>query len=122
MCSSIAKFVEGDLADDQLAKWAGHPTLDSFREAIKAEIYVQKLRDRKRDIDSQISSHLLKNVKMDLPKREVERQHKELMDRVIYNLRSRGIPEDDIDKYKKEVQDKLKPIAEDEVKLFHILI
>ena len=51
----------------------------------------------------------------------VENHHKELVEREIHNLRMRGVSDTDVEKYKKEVEDKLKSAAEDEVKLFYIL-
>jgi FKBP-type peptidyl-prolyl cis-trans isomerase (trigger factor) len=56
-----------------------------------------------------------------LPKADVERHHKELLEREIYNLQLRGISDADIEKYKKDLEEKLKPVAGDEVKLFYIL-
>jgi FKBP-type peptidyl-prolyl cis-trans isomerase (trigger factor) len=62
----------------------------------------------------------LKNIKIDLPKAEVERCHNELVEREVHNLSLRNIPQDDIDKYRKDIEEKLRPLAEDEVKLFYI--
>lgn len=117
----IKKAINKDLADEELAKWAGYPNIGEFRQAIKAEINTEKLRERRRNIDSQVSQQLLKTIKVDLPKEEVQRYHKELMEREIYNLRSRNISEEDIEKYKKDLEEKLMPFAEDEVRLFYIL-
>ena len=36
-------------------------------------------------------------------------------------MRSRGVSQEDIDKYKKELEDKVKPLAEEEIKLFYVL-
>jgi trigger factor len=117
----IKKATEKDLNDDDLARWAGYPNIAGFREAVKAEIFVEKLRERRRKIDSQISKHLLDKIKTDIPRHELEERHKELMDRELYHLRSRNIPEEDIEKYKKDIEEKLKPLAEEEVKLYYIL-
>jgi FKBP-type peptidyl-prolyl cis-trans isomerase (trigger factor) len=117
----IKKLIDKDLADEELAKWAGYPTVLFFREAIKTEIFAEKLRDRRRKIDAHISQELLRNIKFDIPAGEVDRHHKELVDREIYNLRLKGVSEEDMEKYKKDVEEKLRPFAEDEVKLFYIL-
>lgn len=107
--------------DQELARWSGYPDSETFREAIKGEIYIQKLRERRHNIDNLVSRHLIKNVKVDIPKSEVERHHEELVAREINNLNLRGIPEADVEKYKKELEEKLKPAAENEIKLFYIL-
>ena len=117
----IKKVIDKDYNDDELAKWASYPNTDKLREAIRAQLFVEKTRERKQKIDGQIRTHLLKEFKIDLPKDEVERHQKELIDREIYNLRSRGVSQEDIDKYKKELEDKVKPLAEEEIKLFYIL-
>jgi trigger factor len=92
-----------------------------FKEAIKIEISVEKLRERRKRIDSQISQHLLKAIDIALPQNEVEHYQKELVNREIHNLKLRNVPEEDIEKYKKDIEDKLKPLAQDEIKLYYIL-
>lgn len=117
----IKKIMNKDFADDELCKWAGYPNVTSFKDAIKAELLSEKFHERRRNLDSQISRHLLKNIKAIIPQNEVERYHKELVNREIHNLRLRSVPDEDIEKYKKDIEEKLKPLAEDEVKLFYIL-
>lgn len=117
----VKKTINKDLNDEELAKWAGYSCVALLRDAIRAQIYIEKLQEQRRKIDSQLTQHLLKHIKVDLPEEEVERCHKELIEREIYNLRVRNIPEDDIEKYKKDVEEKLKPLAQDQVKLFYIL-
>jgi FKBP-type peptidyl-prolyl cis-trans isomerase (trigger factor) len=117
----VKKVITKDLNDEELSKWAGYGDVISFKEAIKTELAVEKIRERRRKIDSQVSTHLLKEVEVALPHEEVQRYHKELVNREIYNLRLRNVPEADIEKYKQDIEDKLKPLAEDEIKLFYIL-
>lgn len=115
------KVIQKDLNDDELAKWAGYPNLSDFRDAIKAQIHVEKLQQRRQSIDGQIGQHLLKKVKVEMPKSEVEHMRQELLNREIYNLRVRGIPENDIEKYKKEIEQKLETIAQEQLKLSYII-
>lgn len=117
----IKKVVKKDLEDKDLAKWASYPEVKSLKEAIKGQLYVEKLRERRGKVDSQIRAQLLKAFKVDLPKEEVERHHKELVDREIYTLQQRGASQEDVDKYKEELSGKLKPTAQEDVKLFYIL-
>ena len=115
------KAIQKDLNDDELAKWAGYPTLSDFRDAIRVQIHVEKLHQRRQSIDSQIGQHLLKKIKVDVPKSEVEHMRQELLNREIYNLRVRGIPEKDIEKYKKEIEEKLENIAQEQLRLSYII-
>lgn len=117
----VKKVVSKDLTDEVLARWAGYPSVARLREAIKAEIFVEKLRQRRLGIDNQISQHLPKRLKVDVPKSEVEQHHKDLVNQEIYNLRINGVPEKDIDKYKKDIEEKIKPLAEEQVRLSYII-
>ena len=117
----IKKVINKDLDDKDLAKWASYPDVKSLRAAVKGQLYVEKLRTRRGKIDGQIRTQLLKAFKVELPKDEIERHHQELVDREIYNLQHRGVSQEDIDKYKGDLSDKLKPVAQEEIKLFYIL-
>jgi FKBP-type peptidyl-prolyl cis-trans isomerase (trigger factor) len=117
----VKKVVERDLSDEELGKWAGYSDFQTLKEAIKTEVGVEKLRARRQEITAQVTTHLLKNIKVDVSKTEVERHQKELVDREVYNLQQRGVPEKDIEKYKKDIEEKIKPMAENEIKLLYIL-
>lgn len=116
----IKKIFKNDPGDEELAKWASYPDIGSLKEAIKAQLFGEKLKERKQNIDSQVREYLLKSHKTDLPKSEIERYHKDLVNREIYNLRVKGVSQEDIDKHKPDLDSKLKVLAENEVKLFYI--
>ncbi|NQT28212.1 MAG: hypothetical protein HQ570_01285, partial [Candidatus Omnitrophica bacterium] len=117
----IKKAINKDLEDGDLAKWASFPDVKSLKEAIRAQLFVEKSRERRQKIDGQVRAHLSKTFKVDLPKDEVARHHQELIERETYNLQRRGVSQEDIDKYKKDLEGKLKPVAEEDLKLFYIL-
>ena len=117
----IKKVVDKDLDDDSLAKWASYSDIDSLKDAVKSQLYVEKLREKRQKIDLAVRQQLLKSFKIDLPVSEVDERQKDLVEREIYNLTNKGVPKEDIEKYKKELQDKFKPIAQEEVKLIYIL-
>lgn len=117
----VKKISEKELDDQKLAKWASYPDMDSFKEAIHAQIQLEGLQKRRRDIDNQIRAHLLKNIKIDVPGSEVDRYHQQLVSRQMQQLKQQGLKEDDLEKYKNDFEKKLKPMAEDEVKFFYIL-
>jgi len=117
----IKKTLNKDLTDEELCKWAGYADAAEFKGAVRAEIFVEKFHERRKRIDSQISQHLLKTIDVTLPQNEVEHYHKELINREMHNLKLRNVPDEDIEKYKKDIEDKLKPLAEDEIKLYYIL-
>ncbi|MCF7908681.1 MAG: hypothetical protein K9L86_07430 [Candidatus Omnitrophica bacterium] len=117
----VKKVIQKSLDDEELSRWASYPDSSFLREAIKGQLFVEKLRERKQKVEQQIRTHLLKAVKIDIPKSEVEYYHKQLLDREIYNLQRQGIPEKDIDKYKDDLKEKLLPMAEEEIKLTYVL-
>lgn len=117
----IKKVIHKDFNDDEIAKWASYPDVSSLREAIRGQLFVEKIHERRQKIDSQIREQLTKSLKIDLPKEEVDRHHKELVNREIAALEHRGISKEHLDKYRKELESKLKPIAENEMKLFYVL-
>ncbi|MDD5070928.1 MAG: trigger factor [Candidatus Omnitrophica bacterium] len=118
---NVKKTIDRDLEDDSLAQWAGYADVAKFKVAIEAELMVEKIRVRRQKIDAQIAKHLLKKVKVDVPKSEIERQQKEIVSREIYNLQMRGVNQQEIEKYKKEIEDKAKPLAEEQIKISYII-
>jgi len=118
---SIKKVINKDLEDGELAKWASYSDIKSLKEAIKAQLFIEKSRERRQKVDNQVRAHLLKAFKVDLPKDEVTRHHQELVDREIYNLQRRGVPQEDIDKYKKDLGERLQSAAEEDLKIYYIL-
>lgn len=118
---STKKVIQKDLNDDELAKWSGYSDAASLREAVRAQLHVEKLKERRNKIDSQIGQHLLKSIKVDVPQSEAEQARQELLRREMYNLRLRGIPEADIEKYKKDIEEKLETIAQEQIKLSYII-
>jgi len=117
----IKKITEQDLDDEKLSRWAAYPDSAALREAVKAELFVEKLRERKQKIEEQVRSQLLKSVNFEIPQSELEHYHKHLLERQIYNLHLQGISEGDLEKYKEDLSQKLKPLAESEIKLSYIL-
>lgn len=118
---NITKTINKDVGDEELAHWAGYASIGALRSAVTTELLLQKLHERTRKLNQLITQHLLKAVKFEVPRAEVERHHKELIEREVYNLRSRGVSEADIEKYKKDIDQKLQPVADDDVRLFYIL-
>lgn len=117
----VKKVINKNLDDGDLAKWASFPDLKSFKEAIRAQLFIEKSRERRQKVDGQVRAHLFKAFKIDLPKDEVAQHQQELLDREIYNLQRRSVSQEDIDKHKKDLEEKLKTVAEEDLKLFYIL-
>jgi FKBP-type peptidyl-prolyl cis-trans isomerase (trigger factor) len=117
----ITKITNQEPSDTKIANWAGYSTLTALKEAAVAEIKNVKLRQRRQDIEAQVVNFLLKTIKVEAPSKLVQDNLDKLVNQEVYNLRLRGVPQEDIDKYRVDLEQKLKPIAEDQVKLYHIL-
>ncbi len=116
----IKSTLKKDFSDDEIAKWASYPKIQDFREAIKAQLMLEKTKERRQDIDEQIKTKLLKSIKVDIAKSQLEQHQKELVSREVYNLQYRGVSPEDVEKHKEEIEKKMKTVAEEEVKLFYI--
>lgn len=118
---NVKKMINKDYDDQALAKWAGYPSVETFKEAIKAEILIDKLRTRRASIDNFITEELIKRIKIEVPRSLVEEQHQKLIQQEMYNLRLKGMQEKDIKKHEKEIGERLKSIAIKQLKLYYIL-
>ena len=119
--SQIAKVMARDVSEPEIAGWAGYAGTADLRAALSSEIMTEKLRVRRDKIYGHLIEQLLKTFKLDIPQSAVERQHHELVEREMYALKMRGVGDDDVEKYRKDIEEKLKPEAQDQVKLFYIL-
>lgn len=117
----VKKITGADYTDEQLARWSGYSNQEKFRKAIETEMYANKLRMRRQELENQIIESLLNNIPCEIPEALVEEQHQQLIKHELYNLRMKGIKEEDIEKYSEEIKEKLKPLAERQVKLYYIL-
>jgi FKBP-type peptidyl-prolyl cis-trans isomerase (trigger factor) len=117
----LKKTLSKELSEDEMARWAGYSGIDNLKETVRYEIFVEKSRSRRQNINGQIFEQLLKNIKFDLPKSELEHHHQQLVERELNNLRQRGVSDADIEKYKSDVEEKLRQPAEEEMKSYYIL-
>ena len=114
--------VTGDKADDNVcAKWAGYPDIEMFKSAVKSDIELIKLKERKEDLTRQVVEALLKKISVEAPESQISIHLEELMRREKYNLMVRGVSEEDMNKYEEDLRKKLKVTAARDVKLFYIL-
>ncbi len=118
--NGIKKVTDKELNEEETARWASYPDSASLKEAVRGQLFIEKANQRRQNIEGQVRTQLLKAFKFDLPASEVQRHQKEMLDREIYSRKLQGASQENIDKYKKELEEKIAPIASDEVKLFYI--
>lgn len=118
---SVKKMSNKDYDDATLAKWSGYSDVDMLKEAIRMEISTEKLRMRRAEMENNLGEQILKKIKIDVPQGIIEDQQKKLIQQELYKLRMQNIKEEDLEKYKNDLEDKMKPLAEKQVKLYYIL-
>ena len=104
-----------------MAKWAGYSCQSSFKEAIHNQIFLEKLRSRRANIEKYIGDELVKRIKIDVPRSLCEEQYDKLFQQEMYNLKLKGAKDDDLKKYQDDIKKRLEPIAETQVKIYYII-
>jgi len=107
--------------DDEFAKDLGKPTVAEFKDAIRKDLEKRAELSVNDDMRNQIMTQLLSGASFDVPESMAERQLKTLVSDAQERMLSQGVPEKDIEKNMQVVQDKLKPRARDQVKVFFLL-
>lgn len=110
-----------DINIDFLHRWAGYGNEEEFKKSVSSELFLNKIVQRRKDFEKQVTDHLLNKVKFALPPSVVEEQKKGFMDRQLSDFKSKGIPEEEIKKHYGELSKKVESVAKDQVKLYYIL-
>jgi FKBP-type peptidyl-prolyl cis-trans isomerase (trigger factor) len=107
--------------DDNFAKGMGFPNLEEFKKALKHQLEFDKDRNNRIDIENQIVEELLKNAKLVVPQSLVKRQLQYRLNETLRRLKSQGTGEEELKKKAEELQEKLQPAVEREVKVYLVL-
>jgi trigger factor len=102
-------------------KWAGYLNQEELEKSIASEIYLNKIVQRRKALEKQVTDHLLSKVKFSLPGSILKEQKKRMMDYQVSDLKSRGVPEEEIKKHSGELSQRIEVMAQDQVKLYYIL-
>lgn len=117
----VKKSTGKEYTELELAKWMGYPTLEALKDAVTIELKSIKLKQRRQKIERQIMETLLKKIKIEVPQKIVEEHHSKLVNQEIYTLRLKGVSEEDLKKYKSDLEEKLRPLAKEQVKFYYIV-
>ena len=110
-----------DIDQKLISNWAGYQNPDEFRKAVTSELYLNKVVQRRRSFEKQISEALLNKVKFPVPESVIQEQKKGLLSQQIQTMYSKGIPQEDIKKHYEELSSKSESLARDQVRLYYIL-
>lgn len=121
MQEDISKIVGRKIDEEYVARWYGYKDIDSFKEALKNDIKNEKLEERRRDLENQIISYLLKKIKVEVPPKAAGEFLERVVEREIKRLELQGFSSEDLNKYRQDLEKKLKPYTFERIKLFYIL-
>lgn len=118
---SVKSVLKKEVTGEDAAKWSGYASVDALSEAARIEIMSAKLRQRRAEIEQQVVDALLKKISCDVPEQVVEDQTSKLFKQETYNLKMKGVSEDDIEKNRKSLEEKCRSVAAEQVKIYYIL-
>lgn len=121
LAETVKKYTQQPLTEEQMIQWAGYKNKEALHEAATIELKSVKLRQRRQDMERQVIDVLLKKIETEVPQKVVEEHQNKLINQELYHLQAQGLPEGDIEKRKKTLQEKIQPMAQDQVKLYYIL-
>lgn len=108
--------------DDTFAKSMGFPSLQEFKESLTRQLQMDKDRQNRVEIESQIVEELLKNTKLIVPQSLVKRQLTYRMQETLKHFKSHDhLSEEELKKKEEEIRKELEPVVERDVKIYLIL-
>jgi trigger factor len=107
--------------DDDFAKDLGRPSMQELREAVKKDLLKRTELAINEEVRKQILEQLLKHTAFDVPESMVHRHLNHLVDDAKERLRSQGLKDEDINAHNKDIEERLKPQAANQVKVFFLL-
>ena len=112
--------LEEELTDD-FAHRFGHFNLSDLEETMRSQLYLEKQSLQRQSLEDQIIQNILRLTSFSLPSSLVNKRLTELVEREKFNLALRGIPEEQIKSKEKDLREKLRENAEEQVRIFLIL-
>ena len=119
--SEFLKKKKEDIDNKFAASWSGYESEEEFRKAINSQLHFNRVIQRRRNLEKEITDTLLSKIKFEIPQSLVEEQKKHILTQHILDLHSRGVPEEEVKKHYDEVSGKSESIAKEQIKLYYIL-
>jgi FKBP-type peptidyl-prolyl cis-trans isomerase (trigger factor) len=113
---------EGAVIDDAFARGMGYPGLEDFRKRLARQIEVDKDRQNKADVESQIVDALIERTKFMLPESLVRRQMEQQVERTMEHWKKHHqLSAGELKEKEDEVRAGLKDAVEKNVRVYFIL-
>ncbi|MCM8756495.1 MAG: hypothetical protein NC817_00450 [Candidatus Omnitrophica bacterium] len=117
----IKNMIGKDYPDESIAKWFGFINFEELREFVRARIFLDKISQREGEIRSLVMDEITRRVKFNIPPLYLKRVQDSYFNRYISDLKKQGAKEEEIKKYEDNIREKIKPIAEKDVKFTFIV-
>lgn len=117
----IKKDKNAETIDDGFAKSLGYPTLANLEEVIKNQLFVASSENSRHKYETQVADYLLEHCELELPPSIIERELKERLDMLDYQLARQGIAKDKVQEKKNELGKTLKDAVVRDLKVYFIM-
>jgi len=111
---------EADVSDADLAFWSGYISVEELKASVRAENYLNRVLERRRATERQISETLMAKVPVLVPEAVLNEQKQRIVYQQRYNLMQRGIAKEEIQKHYDEIEKGAAKMAEEQLKMFYI--
>lgn len=119
--ATISEFFSGKLSGEEYAQFSGYPTEAKLKDAVRAELLLEKLKRNRLNIEEQLLGELLKNVPLPVPESVLKKQVERLMTQEMAHLQARGVSAEEAEKNKDDIRKRVTPLAEKRVKIYYIM-
>ncbi len=114
--TDYAQMSEGDWMHS-----LGYPNPGALRDILERQIYLEKARTQRINLESNVIEQLLKQVNFQVPPSLVNQQLESLVRQAQVNLSLRGMDKEAVDKQTPELRKNLEPQAKTQVRIFLVL-
>jgi trigger factor len=105
-----------------LAKQVGnYQTIDELKEAVKQDLIKKQEAQIRLNMEEQVLEYLLKENNFSVPASLVHKRFEYLLEQAKHKLEHQGFKKEEIEKENKSLEEKLKPEAEKQVKVYFLL-
>lgn len=117
----IDEVMPRKLSESEYAHFSGYSGADALRDAIRAELHLEKLKRNRVIMEETVMKHLLEKVSFSIPESMHRKQIERLVSQEAQNLQMRGIAEEEIEKNREDIRKKSAPLAEKQLKIYYMM-
>ncbi|MFA5117001.1 MAG: trigger factor [Candidatus Omnitrophota bacterium] len=123
MSAAIDKIKENfkEVTDESWVRSLGYPKMDDLKAVLEKQLYLEKVRAQRVSLENGIIEQLTKQAAFDVPQSLINQHLEELIKQVKVDLAMRGMQREEIEKQEPALRENLKKRAESDVRVFLIL-